>query len=73
MIGHLFDHAQDWDNHIAKITTFRSSVGLFTGRYHRQQMAAHFPPPLKSLHFPAGWCCRTEGAPGLQSRKVPTT
>jgi hemoglobin len=54
VIGHLFDHVQDWEQHITKIATFWSSVGLLTGRYHGQPLAAHFPLPLEPLHF-ARW------------------
>jgi hemoglobin len=54
VIGHLFDGVADWEKHIAKITTFWSSVGLLTGRYHGQPLAAHFPLPLEPLHF-ARW------------------
>jgi hemoglobin len=54
VIGHLFDHVQDWETHIAKITTFWSSVGLLSGRYHGQPLAAHLPLPLEPLHF-ARW------------------
>lgn len=54
MIGPLFDDVQDWDAHIAKITTFWSSVALMTGRYHGQPMAAHLKLPLEAQHF-ARW------------------
>jgi hemoglobin len=77
VIGHLFDHVQDWDTHIAKITTFWSSVALLTGRYHGQPLAAHFPLPLEPLHF-ARWLalfeqtarktCTPEGADYLMEK-----
>jgi hemoglobin len=77
VIGHLFDHVQDWENHIAKITTFWSSVALLTGRYHGQPLAAHFPLPLEPLHF-ARWLvlfeqtarktCSPEGADYLMEK-----
>ena len=54
IIGHLFDGVTDWDKHIAKITTFWSSVGLLTGRYHGQPLVAHLPLPLEPSHF-ARW------------------
>ena len=54
VIGHLFAHVRDWETHIAKITTFWSSVGLLTGRYHGQPLAAHLPLPLEPSHF-ARW------------------
>jgi len=54
LIGHLFDHVTDWEHHIARITTFWSSVGLMTGRYHGQPLAAHLPLGLEPRHF-ARW------------------
>jgi len=54
MIGPLFDDVQDWEAHIARITTFWSSVALMTGRYHGQPMAAHLKLPLEPQHF-ARW------------------
>jgi hemoglobin len=53
-IGPLFDDVQDWEAHIARITTFWSSVALMTGRYHGQPMAAHLKLPLEPKHF-ARW------------------
>ncbi len=77
VIGHLFDGVSDWETHIATITTFWSSVGLLTGRYHGQPLAAHFPLPLKPLHF-ARWLvlfeqtarevCTPEGADYLMEK-----
>lgn len=77
VIGHLFDGVQDWEKHIAKITTFWSSVGLLTGRYHGQPLAAHFPLPLEPSHF-ARWLvlfeqtaravCTPEGADYLMEK-----
>lgn len=54
VIGHLFDGVAEWEQHITTITMFWSSVGLLTGRYHGQPVAAHFPLPLEPLHF-ARW------------------
>jgi hemoglobin len=51
VIGHLFDDVRDWDKHIARITAFWSSVGLLTGRYHGQPLAAHLPLALEPQHF----------------------
>jgi len=77
VIGHLFDGVHDWETHIAKITTFWSSVGLLTGRYHGQPLAAHFPLPLEPQHF-ARWLvlfeqtarvvCSPEGADYLMEK-----
>jgi hemoglobin len=54
LIGHLFDSVHDWDAHIARITTFWSSVALMTGRYHGNPMAPHLKLPLEPAHF-ARW------------------
>ena len=54
IIGHLFDGVHDWDKHIARITTFWSSVALLTGRYHGQPLPVHFPLGLEPSHF-ARW------------------
>lgn len=77
VIGHLFDGVAEWEQHIATITAFWSSVGLLTGRYHGQPLAAHFPLPLEPLHF-ARWLllfeqtarrvCTPEGADYLMEK-----
>lgn len=54
VIGHLFDDVEDWEAHIARITTFWSSVALMTGRYHGNPMAPHLKLPLEPPHF-ARW------------------
>ena len=51
MIGPLFDDVQDWEAHIARITTFWSSVALMTGRYHGQPMVPHLKLPLEPQDF----------------------
>jgi len=51
VIGHLFAGVGDWEKHIAQITAFWSSVGLLTGRYHGQPLAAHLPLGLEPRHF----------------------
>ncbi|HKM62171.1 MAG TPA: group III truncated hemoglobin [Acidisphaera sp.] len=50
-IGFLFDGVADWEAHIARITTFWSSVALSTGRYSGQPMVAHAKLPLAPAHF----------------------
>ena len=50
-IGPLFDDVLDWEAHIARITTFWSSVALMTGRYHGQPMIPHLKLPLEPKHF----------------------
>jgi hemoglobin len=77
VIGHLFDGVQNWEEHIARITTFWSSVALLTGRYHGQPLAAHLPLPLERSHF-ARWLalfeqtareiCTQEGADYLMEK-----
>jgi hemoglobin len=51
VIGHLFDRVGDWEKHISQISAFWSSVGLLTGRYHGQPLAAHLPLGLEPGHF----------------------
>lgn len=51
VIGHLFDGVADWEQHIAKITDFWSSVALLSGRYHGQPLAAHLKLDLETAHF----------------------
>lgn len=54
VIGFLFNGVEDWEAHIARITTFWSSVGLLTGQYHGQPLPAHAKLPLEPEHF-ARW------------------
>ena len=71
VIGHLFYGVAEWEKHIAKITTFWSSVGLLTGRYHGQPLAAHFPLPLEPLVLfeqTARQVCTPEGADYLMDK-----
>ncbi len=51
LLGPIFAAVQDWDEHLAKLRDFWSSVVLTTGRYHGQPMRAHFPLPLVGDHF----------------------
>jgi hemoglobin len=51
VLGPAFEGVEDWEKHIAKITTFWSSVALMTGGYHGQPLAAHFPLQLQPRHF----------------------
>jgi hemoglobin len=50
---------QDWEAHIARITTFWSSVALMSGRYHGNTMAPHLKWSLEPLHF-ARWLALIE-------------
>ena len=52
LIGPIFEAAvADWDEHIAKITDFWSSVMLRTGRYSGRPMHPHLVLPLTNEHF----------------------
>ena len=55
LIGPIFEtHVPDWEDHIARICDFWSSVVLMTGRYHGQPMAVHLPLPVGGPQF-ARW------------------
>ncbi len=52
VIGPVFMGAvQHWDEHIANITDFWSSVMLRTGRYQGRPMRPHLILPLEAHHF----------------------
>ncbi|HEV7260750.1 MAG TPA: group III truncated hemoglobin [Bosea sp. (in: a-proteobacteria)] len=52
LIGPIFMGAvHDWDEHIANITDFWSSVMLRTGRYQGRPMRPHLILPLEPWHF----------------------
>lgn len=51
LLGPIFEAVQDWDEHLAKLRDFWSSVVLTTGRYHGQPMRAHLPLTLSGDHF----------------------
>ena len=51
LLGPVFAAVQDWDEHLAKLKNFWSSVVLMTGRYHGAPMRAHFPLALAGSHF----------------------
>ncbi|MDQ0468620.1 group III truncated hemoglobin [Labrys wisconsinensis] len=51
-IGPIFAAAvADWDEHIARITDFWSSVMLRTGRYDGRPLRPHLRLPLEERHF----------------------
>ena len=56
MLGPVFNEAiADWDEHLAKLTDFWSSVLLGTGRFRGSPMAAHARrPAIRDEHF-ARW------------------
>ena len=51
LLGPIFGVVQDWDEHLAKLRDFWSSVVLTAGRYHGQPMRAHLPLTLIGDHF----------------------
>lgn len=54
VLGPIFDDAIDdgWDDHLAKLCDFWSSVILMTGRYKGQPMPAHARlPDIEPSHF----------------------
>lgn len=52
LIGPIFaDAVHDWDEHIANITAFWSSVTLRSGRYNGRPMRPHLMLPLENEHF----------------------
>ncbi len=51
LLGPVFARVQDWDEHLAKLGDFWSSVVLMTGRYHGSPMRAHLPLSLVGDHF----------------------
>jgi hemoglobin len=52
LIGPVFEaRVHDWEDHIARLCAFWSSVALLSGRYHGQPMAAHLTLPIDTPHF----------------------
>jgi hemoglobin len=51
VLADLFARVENWDEHLARLRDFWSSVTLMTGRYHGRPMQAHFPLPLAPQHF----------------------
>ncbi|RAK68465.1 group III truncated hemoglobin [Phenylobacterium kunshanense] len=54
VLGPIFNAAiHDWDEHLAKLCDFWSSVTLMTGRFKGSPMAAHARnPQIRDEHFP---------------------
>jgi hemoglobin len=51
-LGPIFNAAvEDWDEHLARLTDFWSSVMLTTGRYKGSPLQAHAPLPITGAHF----------------------
>jgi hemoglobin len=51
LLGPVFAVVQNWDEHLAKLRDFWSSVVLMSGRYHGSPMRAHMPLSLVGDHF----------------------
>ena len=51
LLGPIFVTVQNWDEHLAKLKDFWSSVLLMSGRYHGSPMRAHMPLSLVGDHF----------------------
>ncbi|HWD57679.1 MAG TPA: group III truncated hemoglobin, partial [Stellaceae bacterium] len=52
LIGPLFEEAvEDWDEHLAKLSDFWSSVMLTSGRYKGNPIAAHLKQPIEPEFF----------------------
>jgi hemoglobin len=72
VLGPLFAGVHDWEAHIARITTFWSSVALMTGRYHGQPLAAHVPLELQPQHFGRWLALFEQTASGICSPEAVT-
>jgi hemoglobin len=51
LLAPVFARVDNWDEHLAKLRAFWSSVVLMSGRYHGQPMQAHFPLTIEPRHF----------------------
>jgi hemoglobin len=52
LIGPIFNaKVADWDDHLAKLCAFWSSIILRTGRYDGRPLRPHLMMPLQSRHF----------------------
>lgn len=53
LLGPIFErHVEDWDEHLAKLCAFWSSVALMTGRYKGRPIPAHAAiPEISGRHF----------------------
>tara|TARA_R100000365_G_scaffold2899_1_gene9023 strand:+ start:1450 stop:1887 length:438 start_codon:yes stop_codon:yes gene_type:complete len=52
ILGPVFNRAvHDWDEHIAQITDFWSSIMLRTGRYSGRPLNPHLRLPIQAEHF----------------------
>jgi hemoglobin len=52
VLGPIFEaKIEDWDEHLAKLCDFWSSIALMTGRFAGKPMQAHAPLPIEGAHF----------------------
>ena len=51
LLAPVFGKVENWDQHLANLRDFWSSVALMSGRYHGQPMQAHFPLAIEPQHF----------------------
>ena len=52
LLGPVFArHVRDWDQHLARMNAFWSSVALMTGRYHGRPIEAHIGLGIALEHF----------------------
>jgi len=52
LIGPIFtSRVKDWDEHLARLCDFWSSVTLMSSRYHGQPMPVHAALPIEPEHF----------------------
>lgn len=57
LLGPVFAIVQNWDEHLAKLKDFWSSVVLMSGRYHGSPMRAHVPLAWSAIISTAGSIC----------------
>lgn len=51
LLSPVFAKVRNWDDHLAQLRAFWSSVVLMSGRYHGQPMLAHLPLRIEARHF----------------------
>ncbi len=51
LLGPVFARVEDWEHHIARITSFWGNVALGTREYQGNPMGAHLPLDLSGAHF----------------------
>jgi hemoglobin len=51
LLAPVFARVENWDEHLAKLRAFWSSIVLMSGRYHGEPMQAHLPLSIEPKHF----------------------